>query len=1408
VTSLTRFTALVLVLAALPAAAQTQEGVVHSALVGLARVKRDAGDLRAAAEAFKRADRQQPLDWAVRAELFWVLADVDAPEARTLASRLLDEVPKADAVRDRAIELARAAGDEDAAVALARIGSARSPSARWHRRIGESFRRRREFTAALESLRAAVAAPDASADDAAVLAYTMESAGDIAGAHDAWTRVPAETVNTNDDWSRSRLRVTAAVQPDAAIAGLEPWVTRHADDRPMRTLLIDLLTRAGRPQRALDMLAADGSRDMLVREAALAIAVNDLARAIKAQRALAGMPGATIDDRLALGSLLVGTGRAAEALAIAVAMIDRATSCGDEGLTLVEQVKTAPAIAAFRRGVAKYPPACPKYAGWVRRATSVLMSVEKFADALDTIRPLAGSAQATRVDRENLGRLLLWTGKPVEAIAVLSPIVREQPGDQDAAEALVDAYRLTKKAGDAWRVAAPYVRDWKVSGARWLDLAGLALERGALAAAVDLTARAERDDPTLGGRARVLRARVHVAASEPQAALELLQGVSPADLDAPGTLALLDATRAMRGRSAADRLAATIVSPTSSAPDLLARAVVLAGTHDWDRADVLRSRLHTLDPERDTLLETEVALEARQARDAIEDSDKTDLRDLSDSNRERVAELRAIALASGGRPAEAAALTRRLLDTRPDDEELRVRHVLNAWRARAASDEATLAALQAHRDRADAQVGMGLVRLAQEDADGAIAVFETNDRDVERQPIDWRVTYARALDASGDHRRALDVMPEMEALDVETALLRASLASRALGAEAADEAFADLGVRAQATPEVFIAWGQLTADLDARADRLAAGVERFEESLDLQVALAGARLEQGRADEALDVAERALERDGSNLQLWELVVDATVKQSPERRRAKLLDRLPSALALRQPEIVRLAQRLGLGTATPDLVDRAVMWVRQASAANERESIENALAEARILQNAKRWPATLQALKAVARLSSPPPEALRISAQTLAWSGRHDDAISAYGRYLALAPDDVEASRERARVAGWAQRFELANRLYGELATRFPENQAVAAEGRAKRLLYAARWLDAVDAYNAWLDVDPGNEEALFDLAETLTASRNLDGARGVYGSLASREHPNVIAAIAERRLARGARPAVAAVAGSTSSDGYAGQRLLDRSTTGVQVTLPLFGMTDQHVRALAGRTSLRDGRTGIRGQMGRLELQAVPSDWLQVGGSVELTRAGTVVRTWDAAFDVRARVAERVRIDAGVSRATVWENMAAVTGGVAPWGPRGAVSFSAPDTFVEVRAAQAVTGTNRRVTAGASFSQRLVRGRSEIRVLAAAEQTAWRHTDPRFFSPGSFLRLDVGPEWQYAVHVPRFRADRRDYISLSYLAGTDRQGTIYHQPRARLSLQFGPAAFDADTSWVQSVVFKSSDVRFTFRVGG
>jgi hypothetical protein len=557
------------------------------ALIGLARVKRDAGDPAEARRYFEEADRVRELTPSERAEYFWVVAGRDARAALEAAARVLTHLPQDGEIRDRAITEALSLGDESTIVTLASEGARQQPrTARWSRRIAESHLRRGEAAAAAEAYARAGVAPDATDEDRVGLAIALEASRQYGRAAEAWKAIPPAIVSRQLDWQQSRLRSLALGRPSADTAAeLEQWLDAHPADADMRRMAAQVWITLREPARAVALLAAGvgsaASTDAdWLRQAALlarSAELRDQARAL-ADR-LASTSGASPADRLVLADILIDTGEYSPA-SEALHRLPAAVRCTEPALAIADRVPAEPGLRLLSELL--LDSGCSAPVKWLARAIERATAESRFDAALALIARLP---VAERTRAENLcleGQLQLWSGRPADAIPVLEAALRSDAASPAARGALADAYRSVGRYADAWQATQPRVGDSPLTVGRRLAVAEMAIEAERPDAVADLVADLSDLPVSLQAKRRELVTRAADLLARRYAA-EAVAGGASAARDTRSALARLDATRART----ADAELAAVLARTGGAPrarealDLARRLPADAFNADW-----------------------------------------------------------------------------------------------------------------------------------------------------------------------------------------------------------------------------------------------------------------------------------------------------------------------------------------------------------------------------------------------------------------------------------------------------------------------------------------------------------------------------------------------------------------------------------------------------------------------------------------------------------------------------------------------------------------------------------------------------------------------------------------------------------------------------------------------------------
>jgi tetratricopeptide (TPR) repeat protein len=1406
------------VVVATPAVVFAQgDPVRFDALVGLARVRRDAGDLPAARGFFERARALRAFDVDLLDEYFWVLADVDPAAAAPIGERILALRPTEVGVRDRLISAAVSTGNEARAQALARAGEQLMPlAAIWPRRLGESLFREGQAADAAAALGRAVRSREATRDDRALHAVALESAGDPAGAVAAWGSDGPELCAPRPEWCTSRLRALAAAgEPVAAARDIERWLARYPDDRDMRSLLVETWARAGRPEdaiAALQPLKADpGAARWLRRELEFTQQIGDRTRIVAALQALDRAGAATREERWQLAEMLVERREYDRARGTIVTVARDSDPCDERPLRLLQHIPRDQASEDFLRVIGVRPPSCPGSAEWrgiaARRATAAGM----LSHALELLEPV-GAAGSLDADIEALyGQLLLWNGEPDRAAPVLDRAV-QRGATADLAEARIAAWRATGRAPEAWRLAQQRLAAAPVAVETRVDWAGLAIDAGAPREALALI-EPILDDSRVGARARAIAARALAAGGATDEALSAFAGLDPETLQPAEALAWLDLVEAHRGVPAALALSTQFAASGRAWVDVIARqAVWYALVGPAASFEERRAAVAAVSASRAALIDAEIALRRQRPAEATA-ALRPALDDPSGQVRLQATDLMSVALAGLGDWAGAIALLKPLMERRPGTLDYEVR--LAEWRAQADRSPDAIARVVAlageHPEHAGASAGAARVLVATERYAEALAILEARSS----RTVEERILAAQCLRAL---ERPRDALVQVEDLghDPRAALMRASLAAAVRGPAAADDDFRRLAQAPDATTATFLAWTAAQTSARARASVLGEACRRFPDDADLATSRALALRDAGDAAGALVAADTALRLDPVRTEAWVVLVDATVATRGRDALQGALARFEQ-VATRDPALVSgLAQQLaGYARGSDDpMIARTLGWL-DAARARDPGRPDIALARARVLMAAERWNESLAITDAVIAAPAAAPShvttALRLRAEALAYRGDHAAAIAAFDEYLAVAPDDVGAARLQARVAGWGRRFDESRERYRALVARYPDEAVIGAEAGAKAAFYDGRWRDAARQYRRWLDLEPANREAAFELAQSMQADGDARGALALYRTLSDGPRAHRVGADARARVEQQQGPSVAPYGSAVSSNGYGGQRLLDWTEAGASVTFAAG--PGQRARLAA-----EGGAVGVRSPGWR-------RDGFQAGLAVEFAPLGRWL------FDARARVidvgqaagnaveadlrasfliVDRWRALVTAERALVAENAATVDANLLARGVSVGTAFEAPRASSLVRATwSSLSDGNTRRGVEASGGWTFLAGRSEWRATTWNQWTGFAEARAEYFSPSSFWRSDVGVEWRRWLAPMRFRGDRERYVSAGYALGFDDRGEIYHHPAVRFGYELASGlALEGRGDWLRSPVFDQTEAFIGVRFGG
>lgn len=1390
---------------AVPPLVAAQDDVQTAALIGLARVSRDAGNPAEAARYFQSARSRRAFTTEELTEYFWVLRTVDPARALSVAGEILRTRPMNDSVREGAIAVAIDCGDETTVLSLAQEGRLLNPGAsRWLRRLGESYLRSGRAGEAADQFMLAAGARDGQGEDRLAAAVSLTAAGRYPEAIAAWNRVPATALTDRVDLSRLRLQALAqGAAPPLAAAELDAWLVSHPFDRLVRAWLVDVWERGADLRRAFTaakVLASDGDVSWLRRSAELARAAGLHADALRTFGVLLNTSEATRDDRIAYVELALQLGDYAKATTALDRLLVQVRGCDDELFPLLDRLPAA--TGTDRLSTAVRRAGCADSA-WGARVVARLVAEQRHAEALTSIAAMTAPAESLVRLR---GLLLQWTGASRAALDALEPFLRLHPDDVEVRLAVVDAHRALAQPYLALEAARPVLAAHDLSPERRVDFARLALEADApgqaLALAEPLTEPAVADDVA------EVRGRALLTLGRPEDAVRTLDAVAPQRLTGVAAATLLDALAATRGVPAARQRAGDLAARGAGWTEVVARQLVFAQVlGDAEAAAALRTALCATSRSDCIIADAQAQLALEQPLSALRRLD--DLGPGPIAAQSLVDDLRALALDGIGEYAQALDIVGRLRTQAPARTVLLTRERILHWRM--ARDRATLASVVdlAERFPADRTVQLAVARTLSEAGQHQQAVQVLSGADAGGASIDRAVTLADALRATGDLQGALAALADVPLPTVRGAIMKAELQASVLGPAAAIATLREWARRADAPEALFLTWAALEQPGEERLALLREAVGHQPKSGRLTAMLAVEQWRSGDGIAARRTADLALGLDPASPTAWFVAVDATADAGTPAEFQALIGRLRVEVGTRPDLAVTVSDHVaGLVHDPSSLPARALLGLLGSLTDRQLPAVERHLAEARLAAAIQDWTIALTALERARRVAPHSSKVLRLRADVLGWSGQHALSVAAYDEYLRMAPDDLDARRQQARVAGWGGRFTEARRLYDALQQAYGSERAVAAEAEAKVAFYDGRWRDAVRAYRTWIELEPDNTEARFEQAEAMRSSGDAVSAERMLADLATRaDHRLAAAALAQSRDAR--RPVVTYVDERRSAAGFEGARLLDLQRQGGRVAftqgdagqLTLFAAASQLRAAAAGRTL--DGRQGSVGASVAfspvVSLNGYAGDWAFGARHAPDAR---LTATWKAT--------DRVAFSAGAAIEPIAENLATLDEGLTARGPFALFRWAPPSGSVDAGISrQRLSDGNARTRINLS-STRIVSERARaLRLILWAEATQYAVPSPGYFSPDLFVRADAGLEYTHVLQRARYSGDRQRSVRAAYLEGTDNRGARYHHPALGATLPFGRRfTLNATADWIRSAAYNESSFTLDIRLNG
>jgi tetratricopeptide (TPR) repeat protein len=120
------------------------------------------------------------------------------------------------------------------------------------------------------------------------------------------------------------------------------------------------------------------------------------------------------------------------------------------------------------------------------------------------------------------------------------------------------------------------------------------------------------------------------------------------------------------------------------------------------------------------------------------------------------------------------------------------------------------------------------------------------------------------------------------------------------------------------------------------------------------------------------------------------------------------------------------------------------------------------------------------------------------ARFLSWDQQYSEATELYSGLIFEYPEWLAPAREKARVLGWDRKYDEAIEEYRKVVHSNPNHPEIRYEMLAKYDLYNQFDISAIENYKHWLQIEPKDLEALYDLGQVYSRQSKWVDANQMY----------------------------------------------------------------------------------------------------------------------------------------------------------------------------------------------------------------------------------------------------------------------------------------------------------------------
>jgi len=394
------------------------------------------------------------------------------------------------------------------------------------------------------------------------------------------------------------------------------------------------------------------------------------------------------------------------------------------------------------------------------------------------------------------------------------------------------------------------------------------------------------------------------------------------------------------------------------------------------------------------------------------------------------------------------------------------------------------------------------------------------------------------------------------------------------------------------------------------------------------------------------------------------------------------------------------------------------------------------------------------------------------ARLLSWDGQYKRSLQVYTEIINKNQDWLEPRIEKARVLGWDHRYSASIKEYEDAFRQVKtSDETVRLEMAAKKNYYNGFDLIGIKEYRKWLELEPDNLEALFDLAQIY--SRNMQW--GKAGELYDRVlkiypyHPWAKIALDKAKINSNS---VSAETGFEHYDASSASRDIDekywdiyaKARAPISENVYLSVREDTILYQPSAAKSFQSQKTGVAIEYDKLPMLSAraayvfsaytgqPKDSSNFNGEVNFKPSDMGLLTFlykreDVEDNSRTLIRNLKRDDYKI-RASIMPNRR--------------LTFGSDYTYSRY------TDNNEKFTYGGDIRSQILFEPHSLSVTYRYEEYGYNKSRNYYFTPGSFHYNTMTVEWREFLNKILFWGNNETYFSLKYAVNLDVHDQVGH----------------------------------------